>query len=64
MFEDLGLETKMPAYLKKGISQHTAKEANESRLVTKVRWVVEAYHCRLKKWLFFIKLFIMTSWIS
>ena len=56
VFEDLGLETKMPAYLKKGISQHTAKEANESRLVTKVRWVVEAYHGRLKKWLFFDKI--------
>ena len=53
VFEDLGLETKMPAYLKKGISQHSTKEANESRLVTKVRWVVEAYHGRLKKWLFF-----------
>ena len=55
VFEDLGLETKMPAYLQKGLSQHTAKEANESRLVTKVRWVVEAYHGRVKKWLFFDK---------
>ena len=56
IFEDLGLETKMPAYLKKGMSQHTAKEANESRLVTKVRWVVEAYHGRVQKWLFFDKI--------
>ena len=47
-FEDLGLETKIYAYLYKGLSQHTAKEANESRLVTKVRWVVEAYHGRVK----------------
>ena len=46
----------MPAYLKKGMSQHTAKEANESRLVTKVRWVVEAYHGRVNKWLFFDKI--------
>ena len=34
VFEGLGLETKMPSYLKKGISQHTTKEANDSRLVT------------------------------
>ena len=47
-FEDLGLETNMSAYLYMGLSQHTAKEANESRLVTKVRWVVEAYHGRVK----------------
>ena len=45
----------MPSYLKKGISQHTTEEANQSRLVTKVRWAVEAYHGRKKKWLFFDK---------
>ena len=56
VFEGLGLETKMPSYLKKGISQHTTKEANDSRLVTKVRWVVEAYHGRVKKWIFFDKI--------
>ena len=25
-------------------------EANESRLFTKVRWTVEVYHSRMKKW--------------
>ena len=58
VFEDLGLETKMPSFLKKGLSQHTTEEANQSRLVTKVRWAVEAYHGRMKKWLFFDKLIL------
>ena len=58
VFEDLGLETKMPAFLKKGLSQRTAEEANQSPLVTKVRWAVEAYHGRIKKWHFFDKLIL------
>ena len=58
VFEDLGLETKLPAFLKKGLSQHSAEEANQSRLVTKVRWAVEAYHGRIKKWRFFDKLIL------
>jgi hypothetical protein len=28
-------------------------DANESRLVTKCRWVVESFHARFKKWRFF-----------
>jgi hypothetical protein len=28
-------------YLNKGKKQHTTEEANKSRLITKVRWVVE-----------------------
>ena len=56
VFEGLGLETKMPSYLKKGVSQHTTKEAKELRLATEVRWVIEAYHGRVKKWIFFDKI--------
>ena len=52
IFEDLGLETKMPLFLRKGLTQHTEEEVNQSCLVTKVRWAVEAYHGRIKKWLF------------
>lgn len=40
--EALGINVKMPNYLKKGLRQHTAFEANESRLITKTRWIVEA----------------------
>jgi hypothetical protein len=35
------LQVEMPSYLKKGTSQHPTDESNMSRLVTKVRWVVE-----------------------
>ena len=43
----------MLVYLRKGQKQHTTREANEAQLVTKVRWTVESYHARLKKWRFF-----------
>jgi hypothetical protein len=49
MLQDLGLITKMPHFLREG-SQHTTSEANESRLVTKIRWVIEAVNGLLKKW--------------
>ena len=42
-------EPKMPSYLK-GKSQHTAKEANNSRVITKIRWVIEAANGRIKRW--------------
>ena len=38
----------MPEYLPKEQPYHTITEAKHSCLVTKVRWVVEAYHSRLK----------------
>lgn len=40
----------MPYYLSKGSSQHSTEEANLSRLVTKVRWVVESANGRIKHW--------------
>ena len=43
----------MPSCDAKGNEQSSTSEANRSRLVTKVRWVVEAYHGRFKKWKFF-----------
>jgi len=45
------VSAKMPSVSKS--KQHTVLEANQSRLVTKIRWTVEAYHGRLKKWRFF-----------
>lgn len=47
--EEYNLIPKMPAFLKKG-SQHDALTANESRLVTKIRWVVESVNGLLKQW--------------
>ena len=40
----------MPHFLKKSEKQHSTEEANESRLVTKVRWVVMSANGRKKQW--------------
>ena len=38
---ELGFKTQMPAFLEKSLKQHSTSEANMSRFVTKVRWVVK-----------------------
>ena len=40
----------MPCYLCKGTKQHSTKEANTSRPVTRVRWVVESVNGWIKLW--------------
>lgn len=52
LLEEIGLLSQMPHFLAKG-KQHTTLEANESRLVTSVRWVVEATNGLLKTWKLF-----------
>ncbi|CAF1685086.1 unnamed protein product [Rotaria magnacalcarata] len=52
-FQDLGYETHMPSFLKKGEKQHSTIDMNNSRMCTKIRWSVEAFHGRLKKWRIF-----------
>ena len=42
-------DVKIPYFLK-GKSQHTATEADYSRLITKIRWVIESVNSRIKKW--------------
>lgn len=48
MLEGLDLIVKMPHFLPKNQKQHTPTEANESRLVTSIRWVVEASNGLIK----------------
>ena len=50
--EDLGLNVILPSFLN-GRRQFTSSEANESRHVTKLRWVVEAVNARIKQFKFF-----------
>ncbi|CAF4815848.1 unnamed protein product [Rotaria socialis] len=52
-FETLGYDVKIPGLLGKNDKQLNTTDANESRLVTKCRWVVESFHARFKKWRFF-----------
>lgn len=50
-----GYETKMPCFLGKNNTQFTTEEANQTRFVTKIRWVVESANGRIKQWRFFDK---------
>ncbi|CAF2268807.1 unnamed protein product [Rotaria magnacalcarata] len=52
-FQVLGYDLKMSGLLSKGDKQLSTIEANESRLITKCRWVAKSFHARLKKWCFF-----------
>ncbi|VDI01203.1 Hypothetical predicted protein [Mytilus galloprovincialis] len=38
LLEELGIQTEMPSFLKKGQAQFTTEESNTSRLITKIRW--------------------------
>ena len=49
--EGLGLNVALPPFLQ-GRHQFTTTEANQSRCVTKVRWVVEAVNARIKQFKF------------
>jgi hypothetical protein len=51
IMEELGLNVALPPFLN-GRRQFTTEEANQSRYVTKVRWVVEAANARIKQFKF------------
>lgn len=42
MLEALEIRVKMPSILKPGQRQFSTEQANESRLVTKTKWIIEA----------------------
>lgn len=48
--EELGIQAHMPSFMSKGEKQMTTESANTSRLVTKIRWVVESANSRIKQW--------------
>ncbi|XP_048741615.2 uncharacterized protein LOC125655389 [Ostrea edulis] len=50
LLNDLGIRMEMPAFIPRGQKQLSTEEANSSRLVTKVRWVVESVNGRIKTW--------------
>ena len=49
LLEDFGIKSHMPHFLTKSQKQLSTEEANETRLVTKVRWVVESVNGRVKQ---------------
>lgn len=50
LLEDMGIKSEMPCFMKRGDKQLSTEDANASRLVTKVRWVVESANARIKRW--------------
>ena len=52
VMQALGLDVAMPPFLD-GRRQFPAEEANQSRCITKVRWVVEAANRRIKQFKYF-----------
>ena len=52
VMEALGLDVSMPPFLD-GQRQFSSEEANKSRCITKIRWVVEAANRRLKQFKYF-----------
>jgi hypothetical protein len=52
VMQALGLDIAMPPFLD-GKRQFSAEEANQSRCITKVRWVVEAANRRIRQFKYF-----------
>lgn len=50
LLDDLGKHVEMPSFLTRHSKQHSTEEANSTRFVTKLRWVVESVNGRLKTW--------------
>ncbi|XP_062599343.1 uncharacterized protein LOC134260823 [Saccostrea cucullata] len=48
--EQMGIKAKMPSFMVKGEKQMGTENANTSKLVTKIRWVVESANARIKQW--------------
>ncbi|XP_056014968.1 uncharacterized protein LOC125654892 [Ostrea edulis] len=55
LLEDLGIRAEIPCFMKRGEKQLSTEDANLSRLVTKVRWIVESANARIKRWKYFDK---------
>lgn len=48
--EENNISVKMPPFLKKNEKLQSNKDANLSRMVTKVRWIVESVNGTIEKW--------------
>ncbi|CAC5364418.1 unnamed protein product [Mytilus coruscus] len=45
---ELGIKSEMPSFLGRGEKQHSVEESNTTRLVTKLRWIIESINGRIK----------------
>ena len=51
--EKFGYNVKIPLFLNNNQSQFTTTEANQTRFITKIRWIIESANGRVKQWQFF-----------
>ena len=51
--QKLGYDTKMLLFMKKDQRHYTTDEGNKTRLISKVRWIIESANSRVKRWCFF-----------
>lgn len=47
LLHEIGVRTEMPSFVKKGESQLPVEESNTTRLITKIRWIVESINGRI-----------------
>lgn len=50
LLHEIGMRTEMPSFVKKGESQLPVDESITTRLITKIRWIVESVNGRIKQW--------------
>ncbi|CAF1059620.1 unnamed protein product [Rotaria sordida] len=55
VFEQLGFAFKMPGFLKTGAKQLDSDQANDTRMITKTKWVIESFHSQFRTWRFFFE---------
>lgn len=60
----LGIHWRMPALLEQGQSQLSTEAANDSRLITKARWIVEARNGHIKSIFKFLQNTMITPHLS
>ena len=55
LLENLDHKTHMPKSINKSQKQFSTEQVNDTRIATKVRWVVEATNKSIRQWRFFIR---------
>jgi DDE superfamily endonuclease len=61
VLKSLGIDAAMPSFLSQSERQFDVYDANRSRFVTKIRWVVESVNVRLKRFKWFSQTIQNTS---
>ncbi|CAF4641659.1 unnamed protein product [Didymodactylos carnosus] len=61
LIKSFGYQVFMPSFLPRVQRQYTSLEGNNNRLITVLRWVIEAVNGRIKQWKIFNQIFPNSS---